>query len=194
MVSGASQDEAESAVTGDRRSRAVETGDVETEGTRAHRTAITASFTIPSSAFEVGRTLATVPVERIEFDTSLSVGEPARSRCRVETTEGHAVEAALRSVDSIDAVTRIDDADETRFEIQWATDCDGFIGHLSAADARVEGATGTPEKWRFECRFETGDELSAFHEACSEDDIVVEVNRLRHASDSHSVASSGSMQ
>lgn len=148
------------------------------------KTAITAVFSVLPAEFELGRAMAAAPVSWIGFEGSFSGDEPVQSQFRAETTDADALETALGEVGSVETVTRAEDgAIESLFEIEWASSIEGegIIGHLLTCEARMVDVTGTSEGWEFECGFESGDDLSAFHDACVDDEIVVDMLRLHHS-------------
>lgn len=144
-----------------------------------HQSPIRVTFTVATSDFELGRALAATSVEWIEFDQSVSFGEPVQSQFWAETENSDTLVTSLREVSSIETLTSVTEYDnKTLFQVEWAT-IGGLIDHLHGFDARLLDVVGTAEEWQFDCRFPTGEQLAAFHEACLEDGITVEMTKVR---------------
>lgn len=141
---------------------------------------MTVTFTVGTSAFELGRAMADAPIEWLNFDPSISVGEPQHAQFWAKTTDSDALVTALSNVQSIETLTQIaDDDSRTLFEVEWAATATGLVGHLQTCDARLLAVIGTPDAWRFVCRFPSGEQLAAFHDACLDDDIIIELTQVR---------------
>lgn len=142
--------------------------------------AITVTFSVATSAFELGRAMADAPITWIEFEPAISIGELRHSQFWAETADSDALETALCDVSSIRILTSVTHNDsQTLFEVEWAAPIEGLLGHLQTFDARVVDITGTSDVWRFVCRFPSGEQLTAFHDACLDDGITVKLTRVR---------------
>lgn len=142
--------------------------------------AITVTFTVGTSEFELGRAMASAPIEWIEFDPAIAVDTPQHAQFWADTTDSDTVETALSEVCSIATLTSVaEDDSRTLFQVKWAASIGGLVGYLQAFDARLLDVTGTPNAWRFVCRFPSGEQLTGFHDACLEDGITVDLTRIR---------------
>lgn len=153
---------------------------VEEYPTEAAHGSMTVTFTVATSEFELGRAMADAPIEWIDFDPSISVEEPSHAQFWAETADSDALVTALADVQSIATLTHVT-ADDNRslFAVEWAATATGLVGHLQTCDARLLAVTGTPDAWRFVCRFPSGEQLAAFHDACLDDGTSIELTQVR---------------
>jgi hypothetical protein len=171
---------AETAVTESSRTGDIsaETGTAHGSGTH-HQTTITATFSVASTEFELGRAMAAAPVSGIEFEQLVSSGESVRFQFWAETADADALETALGEVSSIETVTRAENEDTgSLFQIEWTGTPEEIIGHLFACEARMLDVTDAPNRWYLDCQFESGDQISTFHEVCLDDGILVDLIEL----------------
>lgn len=64
------------------------------------------------------------------------------------------------------------------YAFRWVTEADAFLSIIAETRAQLLEATGHPDRWQFELRFSSHDELSAFNEACEQADIGIIVERI----------------
>ncbi len=141
--------------------------------------AVVSEFEVAADEFVLGRVL-TAEID-VEVDVERVV--PSSSRImpyvwvggREVDTFGDRV-AAREVVDAIVEVDRLDG--RILYRIDWNDDLECFVTGLETHRATILEARGG-DRWHFRLRFPAHDDLSGFHEYCSEHDIGLSLVRIR---------------
>lgn len=143
-----------------------------------------AEFTVPSDTFVLGQVLRNHQDVRIDLTQFVPTGDSLVPYFWAETEDEAAFKASVRADDRVATLTRLDGGNERHlYNIEWATEIDGFTTALEAHDLIVEAATGTPETWRFRVRGPDRGNLSSFQDTLSDKNIPIEVTRVWQPND-----------
>lgn len=158
-------------------------------------TNIVVDITIPAESFELGRVFSdfqelTVCLERIV---------PLRSEplplLWVSNGDSAAIKTALQEHSQTELVRIITTAnDDELFEVRWQTEFNGLIQTMIETDARLLEAEGTAEEWEFQLRFATHEDLTAFNQTVTEQDIPLLLRQLHSSAESEDRSSMSAKQ
>lgn len=145
---------------------------------------VVAELTVPADRFSLGQILRNHQDVHIELTQFVPVGDSLVPYFWAETEDSEAFEESVRADDRVDTLTRLDGGHERHlYNIEWATEIDGFIEALEEHDLIVEEAMGTPESWRFRVRGPDRGNLSSFQNTLTDRDIPIEVTQVWNPGD-----------
>lgn len=133
---------------------------------------------VASQQFELGRILGMEEDTRVNLETMVPMGDRTVPFFRAhgaangfeESVSGHP------SVSEVHVVSTHNG--EVLYALDWDIAEDDFFKGLVEAEANILEATGDPETWQFDLRFQSHDSLSAFQDHCVEHSIPIDVRRL----------------
>ncbi|MHC3437306.1 helix-turn-helix domain-containing protein [Natrialbaceae archaeon A-gly3] len=141
--------------------------------------AVVAEIEVAAEEFHVGRVLTA----DLEVEVSVEPVVPTAGQIvpyvwvdgpDVDTFAGHVSEGNV-----VDAVVELDSADGlTLFRIDWNAPSDCLLEGLRECEAMVLDARGG-DQWCFRARFPSREELSAFHDYCTQRDVSLSLVRVR---------------
>lgn len=140
---------------------------------------VIAEISIPATEFELGRIIDVSEPATVELESLVPAGERAVPFLWVHDADfesfedGVTVNAAVEGIERIDAYE-----DRVLYTFAWSVDRDAVFRTIRGVNGYILEATGTGESWRFELRFPSHDELSAFQEECRDHDVGFEVLRV----------------
>lgn len=134
---------------------------------------------VAAHAFELGRIMEIPRGTRVEMEAVVPAGDSAIPLFWAYDIDTESFESRLHDHPGVNDVTRVDlFEDRALYALDWRTRLD----HLFAAILEVEGsimsATGHPDKWQFEIRFESHEILSSFKDALDDASVPFEVIRV----------------
>ncbi len=140
--------------------------------------AVIVDMTLPSRQFELGRILGMEGDTSVVLETMVPLGERAIPFFRVheERTSFEATVQDHPAVENIEVISRHNG--EVLYALDWDISTDTFFDGLIATDANLLQAQGTADRWSFELRFPTRENLSSFQEHCAENGLPIDVQRL----------------
>lgn len=153
-----------------------------------------AEFTLPAAAVPLGRALEAVPSSRIELERIVPVGETVLPFFWITGSDDivDAFSAAAGEEPAIEALTVVDTiGDRTLFRAEWAEEVDGVITGIETTGATVLEATGSANEWQFELRFTDHSSIRGFQRYCTEQNIEINLTRVRHIVDPDPTESDG---
>jgi len=141
---------------------------------------VIAHLRVPAEAFELGEMLDVSVGRSVVLENLVPLGEQA---VPFFTVHGLSESDAFRqSVQNHPAVTDIrtvsSHGDQTLFALDWDVSEDHLFEGIHEMEAHLLSATGSPQTWEFELRFESHEALSEFQEYCSDASIPLEVGRI----------------
>lgn len=140
--------------------------------------AVIADLVLPREEFELGRILSTGPDTNIALETIVPLGERSVPFVRVfdEHRSFEATVAAHAAVNDITAVTEHDG--ETLYALDWDVSTDTFFAGLLEVDATILGGQALDDRWEFNLRFPTHDDLADFRKHCEDHEIPIDISGL----------------
>lgn len=145
---------------------------------------VVTELTVPSDAFTLGQILQNHGDVHIELTQFVPTGESFVPYFWAEADDEAAFEASVRADDRVATLTKLDSGHGRHlYNIEWATDIDGFIAALKDHSLIVGEATGTPDQWRFRLRGPDHGTLSSFQHTLDDKNIPIEVERVWNPSD-----------
>lgn len=140
---------------------------------------IITNITVPGEQFELGRSLQRVDDVHVNFERVVPNGNRMFPYMWVYTDD-HTRLCQLLQVDPAIENLRLvhHDDEQGLYDVEWATDTDGFLACLRETDAIVLKAGGSATAWEFELRFDKQAEVSHFQQTCAEHDISISVDRV----------------
>lgn len=129
--------------------------------------------------FELGRVLTVRQNRRIEMETVVPATERAVPLFWVYDGDAGAFEAAVEGHPSVVDITAVDIfADRALYALDWDAAADHFLGAVVDNGGNILNATGSADRWLFEARFPSHEDLGAFRSSLEEADIPVDVVRV----------------
>jgi predicted DNA binding protein len=133
---------------------------------------------VATREFELGRILQVGGEARIEMETVVPAAERAVPLFWVYDGHTDAFEAEVGNHPAVNNITAIDVfEDRALYAINWDAASDDFFGAVVANGGSILNATGRTERWLFEVRFPSHDNLGDFR--CDLEDAHIPVEVLR---------------
>lgn len=140
---------------------------------------VVAELTVSADKIVLGQVLRNHQDVHIELTQFVPLGESLVPYFWAETEDVTEFEESVRADDRVGTLTRLDGGHGRHlYNIEWATEIDGFIATLTEHNLLVEKATGTPETWTFQIRGPDRGNLSSFQQELNDKDIPIEVTRV----------------
>lgn len=141
-------------------------------------------FTIPTDAFELGRTLRMSTVE-IQLFQVVPRGNRFVPYLWARTADAPhqfaEFESMLEDDYRIDRLETLEDNDDERlYRIEWATELNGLFAGLRSHELSIEYGRGTADQWKFRVFNSEHDRLESFQEYCTAHDIDIQIERVYH--------------
>ncbi len=144
---------------------------------------IVLALSIPASELSFGDILEALPEIQIQFDRVVPIGTGSFSYVWVNTPKQATFEEAMQRyaiTDSLQFLQREDG--EFLYRADWQPETDPFLRCLGEVNAAVLQARGAANRWHFDLRFDTQDDVSRFQQRCSEQDISISIERVLSSS------------
>lgn len=145
-----------------------------------------AEFTLPASAFPLGRIFETKPDVRLELDRVVPSGDTVMPYFWVFDADGEfaAIQAVFSALPELRSAECLADmGDRGLFRAEWEPTAMGIMDAIAVSGVTVLAASGSRDGWWFEVRAMEGDQLSAFQDRCDDLGVEVSLSRLRRLSD-----------
>lgn len=141
-------------------------------------------FTIPTDAFELGRTLqmSTVEIRLFQVVPQGNRFVPYLWARTIDTPDQLAeFETMLEDDYRIDQVETLEEDDDERlYRIEWATELNGLFAGLRNHELSIEYGQGTADQWRFRVFNSEHTQLESFQAYCADHDIDIQIERVYH--------------
>jgi hypothetical protein len=136
-------------------------------------------FTVGSTDFALGKAFEGASFERVELDRAVPTTDAIIPFFWVYESDPEAVcEHLIASEQVIDARV-LDELDGAALiRIDWKSALNGFLDAIIGQEARLLTANGTPERWAFQLRFQTDEEVALFQQACREERIKLDITSV----------------
>ncbi|MEF8827194.1 MAG: helix-turn-helix domain-containing protein [Halapricum sp.] len=140
---------------------------------------VVTELSVPGSELAFGKVLSDGPEVTITLDRIVPVAETTFPYVWVRTQDYAAFKDALRTADVVSAVRLVQREDGRRlYRIEWRSDTGAFLDCLKDTGVVVLGARGTANRWDFELRFDTREDVRRFQQRCSEQGVSFSINRV----------------
>jgi predicted DNA binding protein len=134
---------------------------------------------VAAREFELGRILEVGQDVRIEMETVVPAAGRAVPLFWVYDGDTGAFEAAVRDHPSVNDITAVDVfADRALYALDWNAASDHFFGAVVDNGGNILNATGSTDRWLFEVRFPSHEDLGAFQSSLEAARVTVEVVRV----------------
>jgi predicted DNA binding protein len=141
--------------------------------------AVIAHIRVSAHDFELGRILDVAGGSSVSLESLVPLGEKAVPFFSVHGGTTDAFEADVRANSAVESVRVVSSHDDrVLYALDWDISEDAFFRGLFEHRAHLLSATGGPDTWEFELRFDAHEGLTGFREYCSESAISVEVGRI----------------
>ncbi|MDX1746536.1 MAG: helix-turn-helix domain-containing protein [Halobacteriales archaeon] len=136
-------------------------------------------FSVPAEQFALGRLFEVFPDIQIELERVIPVESGVIPLLWISEAEPGKVTEEIRGdpiVDDVKVLTRADE--RSLLQIDWDPNVNSLIGPLIRNEADLLRGEGDPDTWTFRAQFRDRDHLVTFRDACLENDVRLDVNRL----------------
>lgn len=134
-------------------------------------------FTIDSDAFQLGRILSPPPGIVLELERIVPTGSVMMPFVWVIGEDYQQFEESVRSHPSINALTSLDRfGNQGLYRVEWDTLPRDLIAACEQSNAVILEAQGS-DTWEFRLRFSDHENLETFHNAVSDQEISIRVDR-----------------
>jgi predicted DNA binding protein len=141
--------------------------------------AVIAHLRIPADSFELGQILDVSVGASVTLENLVPLGEKAVPFFAVHGDVVTEFEAGVQTHESVTEVRKISSHDDrVLYALDWEVVNDTFFRGLAEVNANILTATGGPDTWHFELRFNTHEALSQFRQYCTDEGLPIEVGRI----------------
>lgn len=134
---------------------------------------------VAAREFELGRILQVSQDVRIEMETVVPAAERAVPLFWVYDGHADTFEASVRDHSTVNDITAVDIfPDRALYAIDWNASSDHFFSAVVDTGGNILNATGGADRWLFEMRFRSYDDLGEFKNALEDARLPVEVVRV----------------
>ncbi|WP_254532732.1 bacterio-opsin activator domain-containing protein [Natrinema gelatinilyticum] len=138
-----------------------------------------AEFDLPTSAFALEETLATVPNAVIEIERVVASEEMLTPHFWVSKVPDKDFEEATESDPSVRDLRRLDSFDNaTLYRAEWTENIESVVYAYREIGAVILEAVGTEDTWNVHMRFDDHSQLTMFRTHCEDSGIPFQVKRL----------------
>lgn len=142
-------------------------------------TSVIAEFRIPSADFELGRILHVEGVSTVELESLVPIGDATVPLFWIHNATRDSFVETVRRHPAVNDTSEVDVfEDRTLFTLDWDASQNYLFQAIQRCDGQVLGAVGTPDRWDFEIRFPTHDDLTGFTTDCEDAGIGIEATRV----------------
>lgn len=145
-----------------------------------------AEFTLPPTAFPLGRIFEEYPTVRLRLDCVVPTHDTMLPYFWLDAPDG-GVTDILRSVETyeeIQSVELLDNSEERAlFQIEWDPNYFGLMGVLARIEVTVLSASGSTHGWLFELRAADRSAFTSFQQECQRRDIPVSLAQISSLSE-----------
>jgi hypothetical protein len=136
-------------------------------------------FTIATTDFVFGATLATVEEMDLELEALVPTGNRIVPYFWATGGDFEDFERHVLSDADVEGISQLDRVGDTAlYRVDWSHDMDGLLDGLAGTEAVVLEAMTVHDGWHFRVRFPTHDQLGQFYNFCTERGIVIHVERV----------------
>jgi len=141
---------------------------------------VIAHLRVSADSFELGRILDLSVGTSVVLENLVPLGEQAVPFFTIfGADESNAFRAAVQDHPSVTDIQQVSSHnDRTLFALDWDVSEDRLFRGIEETGAHLLSATGGPNTWEFELRFQSHERLSEFKTYCSDAGIALEVGRI----------------
>ena len=134
---------------------------------------------IAAREFELGRVLTTGQTGRVEMETVVPAADRAVPLFWAYDGDAEGFESAVGDHPSVDNITMVDSFDtRALYAIDWDATSDHFLSAVADNSGAILTATSAADRWLFELRFRSHDDLGAFQSALEDAHVPIDVIRV----------------
>lgn len=134
---------------------------------------------VAAREFELGRILEVNHHVRIEMETVVPAAERAVPLFWVYNDHPDSIESPVRDHPTVNDISAVDIfEDRALYAIDWNASADHFFSAVVDNGGNILNATGRAERWLFEIRFPSHDDLGSFREDLEGARLPVEVLKV----------------
>ncbi|MDS0474670.1 helix-turn-helix domain-containing protein [Natrinema sp. 1APR25-10V2] len=138
-----------------------------------------AEFTLPTNAFALEETLATLPKAVIEVERVVASENLLTPYFWVVNVSEEDFESAAETDSSVRELRRLDSFEETTlYRAEWTENIDSIVYVYTHVEAVILDAIGHHDTWTTQIRFDDRDQLTRFQSYCADRDIDFTIKRL----------------
>jgi len=150
-------------------------------------------FTIATEEFSLGSAFQGGAFDRVELDRAVPITDTIVPFIWVYGSDPAALREHLSADEHVGDVQILDQLNgATLVRVEWHSELNGFLENVRTQDGRVLTASGTPDRWEFQLRFHTSEDITTFQQACREEGISLEITSVHELRQSEAGAASGS--
>jgi predicted DNA binding protein len=139
-----------------------------------------ATFAVPSDQFPLGTVFEQLPEVRVELERIIPARNVVIPYFWIRGQVVDDIEDAFGAHPGVKRIRLIDSVDgEYLLRVAWAVDYDDVLTALIETNISLLEARGTNERWTFEVRGDTRNDLAVFQTRCRELDIPITLTELR---------------
>jgi len=126
--------------------------------------------------FELGQILKVEQASAIELETLVPSGDVTAPLFWVYEPMEDGFLDTVERYPTVNSVTEVDVfEDRTLFRLDWDASQDHFFQCILDHEGQILSATGTPDKWDFEIRFSSREDLSQYQDCCENAHISLDI-------------------
>ena len=136
-------------------------------------------FQVSASEFELGTILQVEGVSTVELESLVPIDNETVPLFWIYDSTQDSFVSSVQRHPAVNETSKMDVfEDQTLFTLDWDANQDRIFTGIMRFDGQLLSAIGTQRGWKFEIRFHSYDDLSAFTEHCESDGISVDVLRV----------------
>lgn len=148
--------------------------------------AVIVELTLDPEGFPLGQLLTADPGLYVRFEKVVPIGDQVVPLAWVWGSDMDAFDQRVRASNYVVSLEHLGQTgDRMLYAIEWQVPPDAFFEALIDSNGSILDSFGhSDQDWEFRLLFPTNDQLSTFHDACRDRDIVFNVTRLHELNDS----------
>ncbi|WP_117594851.1 helix-turn-helix domain-containing protein [Haloprofundus halophilus] len=148
---------------------------------------VNVTFTVPTAACALGRSIGDDPGTRIEIDRIVPTGDTVIPFFWLLDGDCDAFTSSARDEPAIDRISVVDRVDEgALLSARWNHGAAGTLRGIVQTDGTLLEARANHAEWHFSVRFDGGDDAAAFRQFCRENEVPISLTRVSAAADRRS--------
>lgn len=145
---------------------------------------VIASVSIPASEFPLGSVLESEFDGPLTIETTVPTSEEVIPYLWVPNSAPESVTETIEAQPAVKSAGEVDDIGEyDLLKVEWRESVNGVLAAIREHNAIVTNATGTSDRWTFQLRFPSYEDLSLFYTDCLEQGVSLDLVQLHEAVD-----------
>ncbi|KTG09436.1 bacterio-opsin activator [Haloprofundus marisrubri] len=140
---------------------------------------VNVTFTVPTQACALGRSIGDDPETRIEIDRIVPTDDTVMPFFWVLNGESDAFASSAEREPAIDHITIVDRVENgALLSARWNHEAAGTFRGIVQNDGTLLDARANTVEWEFSVRFADGDRAASFTQFCRENEIPISLTRV----------------